>query len=77
MPPRVAYAIGRSVGGAVVRNRLRRRLRAAIAAEAARHGVPAGWYLIGAGPDAAGLDAASLTAGVRGLFQRIRSEGDR
>src|SRR4051795_13680393 len=28
-PPRVAYAIGSRVGGAVVRNRVRRRLRAA------------------------------------------------
>ena len=29
-PPRVAYAIGRNVGNAVVRNRTRRRLRAAV-----------------------------------------------
>jgi ribonuclease P protein component len=29
-PPRVAYAIGRQVGNAVVRNRARRRLRAAV-----------------------------------------------
>src|SRR5207245_774623 len=29
-PPRVAYAIGRKVGGAVKRNRLRRRLRAIV-----------------------------------------------
>src|SRR4029077_16025747 len=28
-PPRVAYAVGRGVGNAVVRNRVRRRLRAA------------------------------------------------
>jgi ribonuclease P protein component len=34
-PPRVAYAVGRGVGGAVRRNRVRRRLRAAVAAEAA------------------------------------------
>jgi ribonuclease P protein component len=29
-PPRVAYAIGRAVGPAVARNRVRRRLRAAM-----------------------------------------------
>ncbi len=40
------------VGGAVVRNRLRRRLRAVVA-EAARSGrVPAGALLISAGPEA-------------------------
>ena len=33
-PPRVAYAVGRPVGGAVVRNRVRRQLRHAIADEA-------------------------------------------
>lgn len=30
-PPRVAYAIGKRTGTAVVRNRVRRRLRAAVA----------------------------------------------
>ena len=29
-PPRVAFAVGRAAGGAVVRNRIRRRLRAAL-----------------------------------------------
>ena len=32
--PRVAYAVGRRVGNAVVRNRVRRRLRAAVRAHA-------------------------------------------
>ena len=43
----VAYAVGRHVGGAVVRNRWRRRLRA-IAAEASP-GLAPGAYLIGVG----------------------------
>jgi ribonuclease P protein component len=30
-PPRVAYAVGRRIGPAVTRNRVRRRLRAAVA----------------------------------------------
>jgi len=29
-PPRAAFAVGRNVGGAVVRNRVRRRLRSAL-----------------------------------------------
>ena len=61
-PPRVAFAIGRKVGGAVVRNRLRRRLRA-IAAEL---GLPPGAYLIAAGPAAATLAFPDL----RVLVQR-------
>ncbi len=43
-PPRVAYALGRAIGPAVVRNRLRRRLRAMLATLE----LPPGFYLIGA-----------------------------
>jgi ribonuclease P protein component len=50
-PPRVAYAIGRHVGGAVTRNRIRRRLRAVVRDEAAVL-EPACAYLISAGPAA-------------------------
>lgn len=46
---RVAYAVGRKVGGAVVRNRWRRRLRA-VAAELSSELRP-GTYLIGLGPE--------------------------
>jgi ribonuclease P protein component len=45
----VAYALGRAIGPAVVRNRLRRRLRALLTATT----LPAGFYLIGAQPIAA------------------------
>lgn len=44
VPPQVAFAIGRAVGTAVRRNRLRRRLRALLAAS----DVPPGLYLVGA-----------------------------
>jgi ribonuclease P protein component len=59
-PPRVAYTVGRRVGSAVVRNRMRRRLRMLIreAAPTLRPGA----YLIGAGPDAALLSHDSLRA---------------
>jgi ribonuclease P protein component len=45
-PPRVAFAVGRSVGSAPLRNRVRRRLRA-LAREHAGELAP-GWYLVGA-----------------------------
>jgi ribonuclease P protein component len=57
-PPQVGFAVGRRVGGAVQRNRLRRRLRA-IATEVAADLVP-GAYLIGAAPEAATLPFREL-----------------
>ena len=45
-PPRVAFAIGRALGPAVTRNRLRRRLRALLADSDVLPGI----YLIGATP---------------------------
>jgi ribonuclease P protein component len=60
VPPRVAYAIGTSVGDAVTRNRVRRRLRA-IVAEANAHGrVPAGSYLVQVRPEAVGVTFSAL-----------------
>jgi ribonuclease P protein component len=44
-PPRVAYAVGKRVGKAVIRNRLRRRLRAAVDSVA---GLEPGAYLVSA-----------------------------
>ena len=45
-PPRVGFAVGRSVGSAPVRNRVRRRLRALARAHA--DALAPGWYLVGA-----------------------------
>lgn len=56
IPPRVAWALGRAIGPAVVRNRLRRRLRALL--NEAR--LPPGLYLIGAQPTAAQRSANEL-----------------
>lgn len=66
-PPRVAYAVGRRVGSAVVRNRVRRRLRAATRAHRAelRSG---GVYLFGAGPDAASASFAEIDAAMGQLL---------
>ena len=52
VPPRVAYAVGKRVGPAVVRNRVRRRMRAATLAHRSAL-APGGVYLFGAGPAAA------------------------
>lgn len=60
-PPRVAFAIGRRVGGAVVRNRLRRRLRAVLSATPP----PPGDYLIGVAPEGAALTFSQLEGHVR------------
>lgn len=64
-PARVAFAIGRRVGGAVVRNRLRRRLRA-IVVDAAP---PPGAYLVSAAPEAALLPFPELKAQVTKALQ--------
>ncbi|HLI01663.1 MAG TPA: ribonuclease P protein component [Acidimicrobiales bacterium] len=59
-PPRVAFAVGRRVGPAVARNRLRRRLRSWLRETAAP--VPAGAYLISASPGATALEYRQLGA---------------
>lgn len=66
-PPRVAYAIGRRLGGAVQRNRLRRRLRGAVqdSAELLTAGCA---YLIGARPEAHALSPSELRATLRALL---------
>lgn len=55
---RVAFAVGKPVGNAVTRNRVRRRLREAMA----DLGAPPGNYLVSAGPEAADLSYAALRA---------------
>ena len=59
--PRVAYSVGRRVGGAVVRNRLRRRLRSVVAEIP---GLAPGAYLVGVSPRATALAYEDLKAQV-------------
>jgi len=68
--PRIAYAIGRAVGSAVVRNRVRRRLRAIATSEA--HVVLPGRYLIGVRPAAAQCSFEELKAMFLSLFDQVR-----
>ncbi len=67
MPPRVAYAVGRKVGGAVVRNRVRRRLRASVVRHRAELR-PGAAYLFGAGRDAATVPFTELETAVGELL---------
>jgi ribonuclease P protein component len=71
--PRVAYAIGRRVGGAVHRNRLRRQLRA-IASELGSDLQP-GAYLIAAAPAAAGLSYGELRTIVSEGVKAVAKDG--
>jgi len=72
----VAYAINRQVGNAVIRNRLRRRLRSVLAEHAPA--LPAGVYLVRAGPEAPQLTFDELKVAMRqALEQATRRSDDR
>lgn len=75
-PVRIGFAIGRKVGGAVVRNRLRRRLRS-IVLEAARTpgSIPPGAYLIGVRPDAATASFAELRTRMLAALRELKDPG--
>ena len=67
-PAQVAYAVGRSLGNAVARNRVRRRLRAAVR----RHEAdlrPGGAYLFSAGRSAVTMPFEELAASVGELIR--------
>jgi ribonuclease P protein component len=69
----VAYAIGTGVGSAVVRNRLRRRLRH-ILAEAPEGLLAPGAYLVQANPPAARLTYKELSTILMGALEALRAE---
>ena len=68
-PPRLAFALPRRLGTAVLRNRLRRRARAAFVELAP----PSGTYLVTVRPDAAALPFAALVADVDAALLEARS----
>jgi ribonuclease P protein component len=61
-PPRIAFAVPRKVGDAVVRNRIRRCVRGRLLERVrdSRRGVAPGAYLVTVRPDAAGLDGPEV-----------------
>ena len=72
-PPRVAFAVSRNVGTAVVRNRLRRQVRAHLvevrASEPAR--IPSGAWLFTIQPSAAAVDRDTLLRDVDSCLERL------
>ncbi len=72
----MAYVIGRRVGTAVTRNRLRRRLRALVAERASD--LAPGAYVVRAGPEAAALDFDELGMAMgRALERAMMGRSDR
>ncbi|MDQ1465700.1 MAG: ribonuclease protein component [Actinomycetota bacterium] len=72
-PPRVAYAVGRRAGGAVERNRIRRRLRPIVLDHAQRLR-PNCQYLVAAGPDALHASSTELTDAWLSLLDRAHGD---
>jgi ribonuclease P protein component len=66
---RLAFAVTRRVGSAVVRNRLRRRLRAILTGLGPR--LPAGAVLVSAGPGAVARDPDELRHDVVSLLDAL------
>jgi ribonuclease P protein component len=70
LPPRVGFVVSKSVGGAVVRNRVKRRLRALMAARLVR--VPQGYdVVVRANPAAANVSYAELGADLDRLLAQV------
>ena len=69
--PHVGYAIGAHVGGAVVRNRLRRRLQAMIKIH--NDDLVPGWYLFGVSVAVRAYGYAQLAENVGRLIKAIQA----
>ena len=74
---RVAFAVGRSVGGAVVRNRIKRRLREAFAKMITENKlVPNGDYLIRVFPGVNNKSFTFLTENLEDIIEDLRKDND-
>ena len=70
LPPRVGFVVSRAVGGAVVRNRTKRRLRALVAQRLDR--LPDGLDLVvRVNPSAAGATSAELAQSLDPLVHKV------
>jgi len=70
-PPRVGFAVGRANGGAVTRNRVRRRLRAALRELLVGGRLPAGTYLVGATADVATMPWSALVPALEAAVAEV------
>lgn len=71
-PPRVAYALGKRVGDAPTRNRLRRRLRAVVR-ELEPELLVGSAYLIAARAEAVSMSNTQIESALRATFSALRS----
>ena len=71
---RVAYAVGRRMGGAVERNRLRRRLRSAVSVIEDGAGLFPGAYLVAPGRETSKLGYEELVSTVHRAIRRAHGE---
>jgi ribonuclease P protein component len=70
LPPRVGFVVSKAVGNAVVRNRTKRRLRAAIASQLT--GIPAGVdVVVRAQPAAANATFVELSDALNPLLHKV------
>jgi ribonuclease P protein component len=69
-PPQAAYAVGRP-GGSVTRNRVRRRLRAALRELQAAERLPSGTYLVGGSAALADLPWTELLELLRSAVDEV------
>jgi ribonuclease P protein component len=69
----VAFALGRALGPAVVRNRVRRRLRVMLQQASSASTLPAGTYLFGAQPAAASRSFVELEFDLAQILRRLRA----
>jgi ribonuclease P protein component len=74
-PPKVAFAVGRQVGPAVRRNRVRRQLRSIMRELVARPDTPVGpgTYLVSARPEVTALSYQELKSTVETALEQIRA----
>ena len=71
---RVAYAVGRRIGGAVERNRLRRRLRSAVSVIESEAGLSPGAYLVAPSRETSKLEYEELVSTVHRAVRRVHRE---
>lgn len=74
--PRFGFTITRKIGNAVKRNRIRRRLRAALTRLAGQTADPATDYVVVARGPAADQDFKALVADLKRALERVHAGGD-